>query len=163
MICFTELVLARDLYVVQKEEISVSCYKCDTYTWRKAKHIHKRQTHPLVRVDVCFFLGWGGVIVHLVRRPLTGLLYQPRSIDDECGAVDGMRIGRGNRSTQRKPALRVTIPPLPHTSSRGPELTKHRDEFNIRSVLQRASEGKGIDSCYTLQVHTSSYRIWCFS
>jgi hypothetical protein len=25
-----------------------------------------------------------------------GLLYQPRIIDDECGAVGGIRIGRGN-------------------------------------------------------------------
>jgi hypothetical protein len=42
--------------------------------------------------------------VHLVRRPLFGLLYQPRMIDDgDCGAIDGMRIGRGNRSTRRKP------------------------------------------------------------
>jgi hypothetical protein len=24
----------------------------DTYTWQKAKHIHKRQTHPLVRGDL---------------------------------------------------------------------------------------------------------------
>jgi hypothetical protein len=24
-------------------------------------------------------------------------------IDDECGAVGGMRLGRGNRSTERKP------------------------------------------------------------
>jgi hypothetical protein len=28
--------------------------------------------------------------------------------DDECGAIDGMRIGRGNRSTRRKPD------PVPH-------------------------------------------------
>jgi hypothetical protein len=34
---------------------------------------------------------------------LIGLLYQPRMIDDdECGAVGGI-IGRGNRSTRRKP------------------------------------------------------------
>jgi hypothetical protein len=35
--------------------------------------------------------------------------------DDECGAVDGMRIGRGKRSTWRKPEP-VTICPqqLPH-------------------------------------------------
>jgi hypothetical protein len=25
---------------------------CDTYIWRNAKHIHKSQTHPLVREDV---------------------------------------------------------------------------------------------------------------
>jgi hypothetical protein len=35
--------------------------------------------------------------------PLAELLYQPRMIDDECGAVSGMRIGRGNRSTKKKP------------------------------------------------------------
>jgi hypothetical protein len=42
----------------------------------------------------------------LVRRPLFGLLYQTRMVDDdECGAVAGMRIRRGNLSTLRKPAL----------------------------------------------------------
>jgi hypothetical protein len=42
--------------------------------------------------------------VYLVRQPLIGLLYQPRMRDDdECGTVGEMRIGRGNRSTRRKP------------------------------------------------------------
>jgi hypothetical protein len=46
------------------------------------------------------FLGVGWDWVHLARRPLTDLLYQPRMIDDdECGAGGGMRIGRGNVST----------------------------------------------------------------
>jgi hypothetical protein len=46
--------------------------------------------------------------VHLVRRPLT-------VIDDECGAVGGMRIGRGNRSTRIKPAPVPLCPPqIPH-------------------------------------------------
>jgi hypothetical protein len=31
-------------------------------------------------------------------------MYQTRIIDYESGAVGGMRIGRGNSSTQRKPA-----------------------------------------------------------
>jgi hypothetical protein len=48
---------------------------------------------------------------HLVRRPLTCLLYQPRTIDGECGVVSGMRIGRGNQSTQRKPAQVPRCPP----------------------------------------------------
>jgi hypothetical protein len=43
----------------------------------------------------------------MTRRPFFGLLYQPRMIDDECEAVGGMRIGRENRSTRRKP---VTAP-----------------------------------------------------
>jgi hypothetical protein len=32
-------------------------------------------------------------------------------IDDECGAVGGMQIGRGNRSTSRKPAPAPLRPP----------------------------------------------------
>jgi hypothetical protein len=36
-------------------------------------------------------------------------------IDDECGAVGGMRIGRENRSTRRKPAPVPLCPPqIPH-------------------------------------------------
>jgi hypothetical protein len=35
----------------------------------------------------------------------TGLLYQPRMIGDgDCGEIGGMKIGRGNRSTRRKPS-----------------------------------------------------------
>jgi hypothetical protein len=53
--------------------------------------------------------------VHFVHQPLTGLLYQPQMIDDECGAVSGIRIGRGNRSTWRKPASVPLCPPkIPH-------------------------------------------------
>jgi hypothetical protein len=65
----------------------------------------------------CSFLGWGETDkVHLVRRPVIGLLYQPRMIhDDECGAAGGMRIGRGNQSTRRKPDPMPLCPPqIPH-------------------------------------------------
>jgi hypothetical protein len=55
-------------------------------------------------------VGWDWV--HLVRWPLIGLLYQPQVIDDaECGAVIGMRVGRGIRSTRRKPAPVPLCPP----------------------------------------------------
>jgi hypothetical protein len=51
----------------------------------------------------------------LVRRPLSGLLYQPRTIDDECGAIGGMKIGRRNRNTRRKPVPVPLCPPqIPH-------------------------------------------------
>jgi hypothetical protein len=46
----------------------------------------------------------------------TGLLCQPQMIDDgDCGAVGGMKIGRGNRSTRRKlsPAP-LCLPQIPH-------------------------------------------------
>jgi hypothetical protein len=57
--------------------------------------------------------GWDWV--HSVLQPLTGLLYQPQTIYDECGAVSGMRVGRGNWSTLIKPALLPLCPPkIPH-------------------------------------------------
>jgi hypothetical protein len=61
------------------------------------------------------FLGdgrWGWV--HLLRRPLPGLLYQPRMINDHV-AFDRIRIGKGNRSTRRGPAPLPLYPPqIPH-------------------------------------------------
>jgi hypothetical protein len=57
-------------------------------------------------------MGWDWL--HLARWPPFGLLYQLRNVD-ECGAVGGMRIGRGSRSTRRKPAtLSATNPTLHH-------------------------------------------------
>jgi hypothetical protein len=46
----------------------------------------------------------------------TGLLYQPRMIDDgDCGAVGEMKIRRGYRSTRRKPVPTLHRPPeIPH-------------------------------------------------
>jgi CTP:phosphocholine cytidylyltransferase-like protein len=38
MICFAKPVLTEDMCVVQKEEFSIPCGMCDTYTLRKAKH-----------------------------------------------------------------------------------------------------------------------------
>jgi hypothetical protein len=50
----------------------------------------------------------------------TGLLYQPQMIDDgDCGAICGMKIGRVNRSTRRKPAPMPLCPPqIPHDLTR---------------------------------------------
>jgi hypothetical protein len=49
MIYFAKPALTGALYIVEKEEFSVTRCKCDTSPWQKAKHIHKRQTHLLVR------------------------------------------------------------------------------------------------------------------
>jgi hypothetical protein len=57
-----------------------------------------------------FLVGWDWV--HLVRRPLIGRLYQARMmVDNECGAVGGIRIGSRNRSTRSKPATAPLCPP----------------------------------------------------
>jgi hypothetical protein len=56
----------------------------------------------------------------LVLRPLFALLCQPQIIDgDDCGAIGGMRNGRRNRSTGRKPAPVPLCPPqIPHDLTR---------------------------------------------
>jgi hypothetical protein len=42
----------------------------------------------------------------------SGLLYKPQMIDEGyCGAIGVMKIGRGNRSTRRKPAPVPLCPP----------------------------------------------------
>jgi hypothetical protein len=60
-----------------------------------------------------FLVGWDWV--YLVHQPLIGLFYQSWVIDDECGVVGGIMIGRGNRSTRRKPDPVSLYPPqIPH-------------------------------------------------
>jgi hypothetical protein len=50
----------------------------------------------------------------------SGLLYQPQMIyEGDCGAIGGMKIGRGNQSTRKKPALAPLCPPqIPHDQTR---------------------------------------------
>jgi hypothetical protein len=46
---------------------------------------------------VFFLVALGGVRLSPLGTSVTvGLLYQPRMIDNDYGAVGGMRIGRGN-------------------------------------------------------------------
>jgi hypothetical protein len=46
----------------------------------------------------------------------SGLLYKPQMIDEgDCGAIGGLKIGRANQSTRRKPAPAPPCPPqMPH-------------------------------------------------
>jgi hypothetical protein len=60
--------------------------------------------------EVKFFSLMGSNWVHLVLRPLFSLLHQPKKKDD-CGAIGGMRIGRGNRCTRRNPFPMPLCPP----------------------------------------------------
>jgi hypothetical protein len=54
-----------------------------------------------------FFNVCGGT---LGTAATTSLLYQPRMIGDgDCGEIGGTKIGRGNRSTRRKPAPSATL------------------------------------------------------
>jgi hypothetical protein len=83
-----------------------------SYTVINVICVFRKTTHAC---SIIFLMGWDWV--HLVLQPLFGLLYQPQMIedDDDCGAVGRMRIGRGNRSTRRKPAPVALRPQqIPH-------------------------------------------------
>jgi hypothetical protein len=57
---------------------------------------------------------------HLGTGATTGLLYQPQMIDDgDCEVVGGMKIGKGNQSTRRKPPPTPLCPPqIQHDQTR---------------------------------------------
>jgi hypothetical protein len=63
--------------------------------------------------EIKFFFILSGVrLSPLGTAATTGPLYQPQMIDDvDCGAIGGMKIDRGNRSTRRKPAPAPLCPP----------------------------------------------------
>jgi hypothetical protein len=77
-------------------------------------------THP----QICFLLFF--ILLSVVRlSPLGtaanhGVLYQPQMIHDgDCGAIGGIKIGRGNRSTRRKSVPAPLRPPqIPHDETR---------------------------------------------
>jgi hypothetical protein len=84
---------------------------------------YKSEALPLEPVNLFFFLvSLGGVRLSPIFTSATvGLLYQPRKIYDDYGTVGGMRIGRGNRSTRRKPAPVPLFPPqIPHDLGSNP-------------------------------------------
>jgi hypothetical protein len=57
----------------------------------------------MIIIILLSFLGWGETESTWHVGQLAELLYQPQMID-EYREFCGMRIGRGNRSTRRKPA-----------------------------------------------------------
>jgi hypothetical protein len=80
--------------------------------WQK-KEEWKPMTCDLLYLEWVYFFF---IILSRVRlSPLgfaatTGLLYKPQMIgDNDCGEIVGMKIGRGNRSTRRKPSPSATL------------------------------------------------------
>jgi hypothetical protein len=75
-------------------------------------HVNTCGVGCLLIIIFIFIIILSGVRLSLlVLRPLTGLLYHPQMIGDgDCGEIGGMKIGRGNRSTRRKPAPPQQIP-----------------------------------------------------
>jgi hypothetical protein len=90
-------------------------------------YLHRIMQHQRILIRSCHdviisedhiqvsFYWWGGT-KSLGTAATSGLLYKPQMIDeDDCGAIGGMNIGKGNRSTRRKPAPAPLCPPkIPH-------------------------------------------------
>jgi hypothetical protein len=70
----------------------------------------------LVGCFASFFNIHSGVRRSQLGTEASGVLYQPQMTDDDdCGEIGERRIGRGNRSTLRKPAPVPLCPPqIPH-------------------------------------------------
>jgi hypothetical protein len=66
-----------------------------------------------------YYYWWDGT-KSLGTAAASGLLYEPQMIgEDDCGAIGGMKLGRGNQSTRRKPAPAPLCPPqIPHDQTR---------------------------------------------
>jgi hypothetical protein len=64
---------------------------------------------------IIYYYWWGGT-KFLGTAATSGLVYKSQMIDEgDCGAIGGMKIGRGNRSTRRKLASMPLRPPqIPH-------------------------------------------------
>jgi hypothetical protein len=72
---------------------------CTIGGFPRSARLHKQ-------VSIFFYSYWGET-ESLVTAATTGLLYQPQMIGDgDCEEIGGMKIGRGNGSTQIKPAPR---------------------------------------------------------
>jgi hypothetical protein len=77
-------------------------------------------TYSLYYLFIIIIILSGMRLSPLDTAAIIGLLYQPQMIDGgDCGEIGGMRIGRGIRSTRRKPASAPLCPPqIPHDQTR---------------------------------------------
>jgi hypothetical protein len=70
-------------------------------------HLH---IQSLIRIIIIILSGLR--LSPLGTAATAGLLYRPQMIyNDDCGAIGGIRIDKGNRSTRRKPAPVPLCPP----------------------------------------------------
>jgi hypothetical protein len=73
--------------------------------------------------------------------------------DDECGAVGGMRIGRGNRRTRRKS---VTVPLCPPQIPHGLTWARTRAAAVASRLTNRPSYGTASDEEKVRRLTTSA-------
>jgi hypothetical protein len=109
-------------WIPRKYEMGMWCAGTVSESWRCGINCELCYQKSVINLNPWLFgdwlLGWL-VLLFLMGwdRPLgtaatTGVLCQPHMVDcGDCGAVGGMKIGRGNRSTRRKPSPVPLCPP----------------------------------------------------
>jgi hypothetical protein len=97
----------------------------------------KRREHGLLHTQGDGFVG-GVRLSPLGTAATTGLLYQPQMIvDDDCGPIGGMKIGKGNRSTRRNPVPDPLCPPqIPHDLTQATRHSIAAAKFQYRELLE---------------------------
>jgi hypothetical protein len=112
---------------------------------RKTNEATKSVPYGSLKSDsiIIFFL-WGGTKSQGTAAT-SGILYKPQMIgEDDCGAIGGMKIGRENRSTRRKPAAAPLCPPqIPHDQTRA----RTPGRRGGKPAINRLSYGAAKDSC----------------
>jgi hypothetical protein len=115
-ICSLSWILTRNHFILVPYELKSNHFddtllRCWIHIWFAWKYTRTYST-------VFFISGVG--LSPLGTAATSGLLYKPQMIDEgDCGAIGGMKIGRGNRSTRRKPAPGPLCPPqIPHDQTR---------------------------------------------
>jgi hypothetical protein len=87
---------------------------------RTSNPVRVHPTYFIIIIIIIIIIVSGVRLSPLGTAANTGLLYQPQMIGDgDCGAIGGMKTGRGNRRTQRKPTPAPLRPPqIPHDQTR---------------------------------------------
>jgi hypothetical protein len=126
------------------------CFGCFRNRWWDIVNLWRRWLSRHYNIYI-FLVSWGGVRLESLGTSATNWpMYQPWMIDDddddECGAVRGMRIGRGNRSTRKKPAPVPLCPPqIPH------DLGSNPGRRGGKPTTNRLSYGMALSlECYSL-------------
>jgi hypothetical protein len=121
-----------------------------TLIWGSHFNIHlERKFFIYERKGFSFF---HGVRLSPLGIAATGLLHQPQMINDShCGAMGGMRIGRGNRNTRRKPAPVPLCPPqLPHYLTRARTRAAAEGSRRLTAWAMARPKGKSVRNSFSI-------------
>jgi hypothetical protein len=112
-----------------------------THLWMKPVRRGEKPTNNSFFLFLVYSGEWDWL--HFVRRPLFGLLYQPRMMDDECRAVGGKVTGKGKPKYSEKTCPSAT---LSTTNPAWPDPGCNPGRRGVKPATNRLSYGAAI-SC----------------